>query len=107
MHKKLEWCKPKIDTIQNALFEKGELHNEKIENEDHASDIESDSFFNLLAANPNDEYFTAELYDESFRESDDVRDIAFSGFGWNDDQESSINDASLHSATEFGGHETT
>ncbi|KAL8530470.1 hypothetical protein ACS0TY_007492 [Phlomoides rotata] len=107
MRKKLERCKPKIDTIQNALngqflFEEGELHNEKIENEDHASDIESDSFFNLLTANPKDESFTAELYDESFRESDDVRDIAFSGVGWNDDQESSINDASLHSATEFG-----
>ncbi|KAK6164628.1 hypothetical protein DH2020_001492 [Rehmannia glutinosa] len=107
MRKKLERCKLKIDTIQNVLngqFLLGEeLSKEKTENEDHASDTGSDSFFNLLSGKPKDESFNAELYDEStFRESDDARDIAFSGVGWNDDRESSINEASLHSATEFG-----
>lgn len=108
MRKKLERCKLKIDTIQNVLngqflLGEGELPKEKIENEDHASDIESDSFFDLLTSKQKDEPFNAELYDEStFRESDDARDISFSGVGWNDDQESSINEPSLHSATEFG-----
>lgn len=107
MRKKLERCKLKIDTIENVLngqFLFGEeLPKEKIEDEDHASDTESDSFFNLLTLKPNDESFSSEVYDAStFRESDDARDIAFSGLGWNDDRDSSINDASLHSATEFG-----
>ncbi|KAI3449688.1 hypothetical protein Pfo_006353 [Paulownia fortunei] len=108
MRKKLERCKLKIDTIQNVLngqflLGEGELSKEKTDNEGHASDTESDSFFNLLTGKPKDESFNAELYDEStFRESDDARDIAFSGVGWNDDRESSINEASLHSATEFG-----
>lgn len=107
MRKKLERCKLKIDTIENVLngqFLFGEeLPKEKIEDEDHASDTESDSFFNLLTSKPNDESFSSEVYDAStFRESDDARDIAFSGLGWNDDRDSSINDASLHSATEFG-----
>ncbi|KAL1539718.1 protein SPIRRIG-like isoform X1 [Salvia divinorum] len=107
MRKKLERCKLKIDTVENVLNGKfllgEELSKEKIEDEDHASDTESDSFFNLLASKPNDESFSSELYDAStFRESEDARDIAFSGVGWNDDRESSINEASLHSATEFG-----
>ncbi|XP_042006843.1 protein SPIRRIG-like isoform X1 [Salvia splendens] len=108
MRKKLERCKLKIDTIENVLnaqflLEEGELSKEKIEDGDHASDTESDSFLRLLTAKPNDESFSSELYDAStFRESEDARDIAFSGVGWNDDRDSSINEASLHSATEFG-----
>ncbi|PIN18448.1 hypothetical protein CDL12_08885 [Handroanthus impetiginosus] len=108
MRKKLERCKLKIETIQNVLngqflLEEGELSKEKTQIEGNASDTESDSFFNLLTGKPKDESFGAELYEEStFRESDDARDISFSGVAWNDDRESSINEASLHSATEFG-----
>ncbi|KAG8389297.1 hypothetical protein BUALT_Bualt02G0214700 [Buddleja alternifolia] len=108
MRKKLERCKLKVDTIQNVLngqhdLGEGELSKEKIENNLHASDAESYSFFNLLTDKPKDEFFNADLYDGStFKESDDAQDIAFSGVGWNDDQDSSINEASLHSATESG-----
>ncbi|KAL0419845.1 UNVERIFIED_CONTAM: protein SPIRRIG [Sesamum radiatum] len=68
-----------------------------------SKDIGIRCLFNILTGKSKDESFNAELYDEStFKESDDARDIAFSGVGWNDDRESSINEASLHSATEFG-----
>ncbi|KAL0295031.1 UNVERIFIED_CONTAM: protein SPIRRIG, partial [Sesamum calycinum] len=108
MRKKLERCKLKIDSIQNILdgqlmLGEGELPKEKAENQDHISETGSDVFFNILTGKSKDESFNAELYDAStFKESDDARDIAFSGVGWNDDRESSINEASLHSATEFG-----
>ncbi|KAL7151485.1 hypothetical protein ABFS83_04G034300 [Erythranthe nasuta] len=104
MRKKLERSKLKIDTIQNVLngeflLGEGEPSKEKTEN---ASNIESDPFFNLLTGKGKDESFNVELYDEStFRESDDARDIAFSGVGWNDDEDS-INEPSLHSAMDFG-----
>ncbi|KAL6500529.1 hypothetical protein OROHE_025895 [Orobanche hederae] len=107
MRKKLERCKLKIDTIQSVLdghfLLAEELSKEKTESENNASDTGSDSYFNLLTGKTKDESFGADLYDEStIRESDDARDISFSGVGWNDDRESSVNDASLHSATEFG-----
>ncbi|CAA0828066.1 Unknown protein [Striga hermonthica] len=109
MRKKLERCKLKIDTIQTVpdghfLLGESDLSKEKTENEDDpACDGESDGFFNFLTAKPKDESFSGELFDEStIRESDDARDVAFSGVGWNDDRESSINEASLYSATEFG-----
>lgn len=104
MRKKLERCKLKIDTIQNVLngqFELGELElsKDKTENDPSASDVESDSFFNVLTDNANNDSFDGELYDESiFKESDDVRDVASSR---NDDHGSSIFDASLQSAAEF------
>ncbi|KAM7521637.1 hypothetical protein LguiA_011539 [Lonicera macranthoides] len=107
MRKKLERSKLKIDTIQNVLdgqFELGELElsKERTENDLSGSDAESDSFYNLL--NDTQDSFGSELYDESmYKESDDTRDIAArSRTGWIDDQNSSINEASLHSATEFG-----
>ncbi|KAK4418318.1 protein SPIRRIG [Sesamum alatum] len=108
MRKKLERCKLKIDSIQNILdgqllLGEAELPKEKTENHDHISETGSDVFYNILTGKSKDESFNAELYDEStFKESDDAQDIAFSGVGWNDDRESSINEASLHSATEFG-----
>ncbi|CAK9143767.1 unnamed protein product [Ilex paraguariensis] len=106
--KKLDRCKLKIDTIQNVLngdFELGEigLLKEKNENDLGASDAESDYFYNLLTENAKQDSFDGELYDETiFKESDDVQDAASSRTGWNDDRDSSINDASLHSAAEFG-----
>uniref|UniRef100_A0A5B6ZA74 Putative BEACH domain-containing protein lvsA n=1 Tax=Davidia involucrata TaxID=16924 RepID=A0A5B6ZA74_DAVIN len=108
MRKKLERCKLKIDTIQNVLngqFELGEveLSKEKSDNDLNASDAESDSFFHLLTDNAKQDSFDSELYDESiFKESDDVRDLSSSRAGWNDDRSSSLNEASLHSALEFG-----
>ncbi|KAL3644910.1 hypothetical protein CASFOL_010090 [Castilleja foliolosa] len=107
MRKKVERCKLKVDSIQSVLdghflsVEK-EMSREKTENEDNDSDSE-DPFFKLLSSKPKDEAFNGELYDAStFRESDDAQDVAFSGVGWNDDRESSINEESLHSATDFG-----
>ncbi|KZV32196.1 BEACH domain-containing protein lvsA [Dorcoceras hygrometricum] len=108
MRKKLERCKLKINTIQNVLngqFElgEGELSKEKIDDDHLGSDNESDSFFNLLADKSKNESLDTELYDEpTLKESDDVRDIAFTGIGWNDDRESSINEGSLYSAVELG-----
>ncbi|XP_073051672.1 protein SPIRRIG isoform X2 [Primulina eburnea] len=108
MRKKLHRSKLKINTIQNVLngqfdLGEGELSKEKTDDEHHGSDTESDSFFNLLADKSKNESFDSELYDEpTLKESDDVRDIAFTGIGWNDDQESSINEGSLYSALELG-----
>lgn len=108
MRKKLERCKLKIDTIQNVLngqFQLGaiELSREKHENDFDASDAESDSYFNLLTGNINQNSVSGELYDGSvFTKADDGRDVASSSAGWNDDHASSINEASLYSATEYG-----
>ncbi|KAL3849903.1 hypothetical protein ACJIZ3_011785 [Penstemon smallii] len=108
MRKKLERCKLKTDTIENILNGQievgaGDISKEKIDTGHNASDTDSDIFFNLLPDNPKDD-FTAEAYDEStFTESFDAAgDIALSGVGWNDDRDSSINEASLYSAADFG-----
>ncbi|XAR61158.1 hypothetical protein NMG60_11034785 [Bertholletia excelsa] len=113
MRKKLERCKLKIDTIQNVLngqFELGELEllKEKNENDFGASDAESESFFNVLNDDIKQDSFDDELYDGSIlKKSDDVRDVSSGRTGWNDDHASSINEASLHSATEFGVKSTS
>ncbi|KAL3531297.1 hypothetical protein ACH5RR_010619 [Cinchona calisaya] len=107
MRKKLEKCKLKIDTIQNVLhgqFELGdlELSKERTENELNASD-ESELFFNLLSDNAKQDSFDGELYDESsLKEPGDAKDVASSRAEWHDDRESSINETSVYSATEFG-----
>ena len=105
MRKKLERSKLKIDTIQNVLdgqFESVEIELSKEKNENgFGSDSDSDSYFHLLDSGVkqvDDKY-----YDESFfKESDDIKDVASARSGWNDDRASSINEASLHSALEFG-----
>ncbi|CAA2979330.1 SPIRRIG isoform X1 [Olea europaea subsp. europaea] len=108
MRKKLERCKLKIDSIENILngqFElgEGELFKEKTENELNASDTDFDPIFNHLNDKTKEDSFNAVLYDESIsKEFDDAQDVAFNGVGWNDDRDSSINEASLHSAAEFG-----
>lgn len=99
MRKKLERCKLKIDTIQNVLngqFEFGEAEVSKGKNENglDASDTESGSFFRLLTDGVKQPSSDGELYEGAyFKESDDVKDVTSA---------SSINDASLHSALEFG-----
>ncbi|XP_010556770.1 PREDICTED: protein SPIRRIG isoform X2 [Tarenaya hassleriana] len=98
MRKKLERCKLKIDSIQNVLdgkLELGEVELPKAKTEDGViiSDTDSEPAFQLT-----------ELYDESFvKESDDFKDVASASNGWNDDRASSTNEASLHSALDFGG----
>ncbi|PQM40029.1 protein SPIRRIG [Prunus yedoensis var. nudiflora] len=89
MRKKFERSKLKIDTIQNVLdgqFEVGaaELSKEKNENDLDASDNDSESFFQLLTDSAKQNGLDGELNE------------------WNDDRASSINEASLHSALEFG-----
>ncbi|VFQ80423.1 unnamed protein product [Cuscuta campestris] len=105
--KKLERRKLKVETIQNVLngqFELGELElsKEKTEADLNTSDTESDYFFNLLTDNPQQDTFGCDLYDESvFKETDEFKDAASSKAGWND-HDSSVNEASLGSAAEFG-----
>ncbi|KAG2260444.1 hypothetical protein Bca52824_079738 [Brassica carinata] len=102
MRKKLERCKLKIDSMHNVLdgkLELGEIELPKAKNEDGPviSDTVSDPAFLL-----------SELYDESFlKESDDFKDVASARNGWNDDRASSTNEASLHSALDFGGKSST
>ncbi|CAA2996784.1 BEACH domain-containing protein lvsA [Olea europaea subsp. europaea] len=108
MRKKLERCKLKIDSIENIVngqFElgEGELFEEKTENDLNESDTNFDPIFNHLNDKTNEDSFNAELYDELIlKESDEAKDVALNGLGWNDDRDSSINEASLHSAAEFG-----
>lgn len=106
MRKKLERCKLKIDTIQNVLDGQSEtieveLFREKNENGFEESDTDSDSYFNLLDSHV--KQIDEKYYDEPFfKEPDDLKDVASARSGWNDDRASSINEASLHSALEFG-----
>ncbi|KAF4376456.1 hypothetical protein G4B88_017192 [Cannabis sativa] len=109
MRKKLERCKLKIDSIQNVLdgqFEFGdeEQSKTKAENGPNTSDTDSESFFHFFSDATKQNDLGDELYDESvYKEPDNVRDASSVKNGWNDDRASSVNDASLHSALEFGG----
>lgn len=108
MRKKLERCKLKIDTIQNVLdgqFELGEveLPKTKTENGPDTSDTGSESFFQLLADEVKQSDLDGELYDDSlFKDASNVNNAASIRSGGIDDRASSINEASLHSALEFG-----
>ncbi|GAV84359.1 WD40 domain-containing protein/Beach domain-containing protein [Cephalotus follicularis] len=108
MRKKLECCKLRIYSIQNVLdgqFEivQGELSKAKKEDA-YTSDTEADSISPPLTDGEKQNSAYSELYDESsyYKESDDVKDVVSIKNGWND-RASSINDASLHSALDFGG----
>ncbi|KAL4341446.1 hypothetical protein GQ457_08G021180 [Hibiscus cannabinus] len=100
MRKKLECCKVKINSIQNVLdghLELGEVEIPKVKYEDgpDVPDSDSKAIFDLL----ND----IELYDESlFKGPDDVKDVTSVKYSWNDDKASSVTEASLHSALEYG-----
>ncbi|KAJ4958566.1 hypothetical protein NE237_025677 [Protea cynaroides] len=105
MRKKLERCKLKIDTIRNVLsdqFELGEAELSKGKNKNNldASETDSESLFHLFSHG-----FDGGVDNESFfKETDEVKegDAASGRVGWNDDHSSSINEASLHSALEYG-----
>ncbi|KAE8668827.1 WD repeat and FYVE domain-containing protein 3-like isoform X2 [Hibiscus syriacus] len=109
MRKKLERCKLKIDSVQNVLdwqLELGKTGFSKVKHEGSpdVSDSDSEVIFNLLNESVEQNGVDSELYDESlYKESDDVKDVTSVRDGWNDDRASSVNEASLHSALEFGG----
>ncbi|GLT77089.1 hypothetical protein SLA2020_487070 [Shorea laevis] len=109
MRKKLERCKIRIDGIQNVLdgqLELGEteLSKAKIEGGPDISDSGSDTLFNFFSDTAKQNGVDVELYDGSlFKESEDVKDVTSVKNDWNDDRTSSVNEASLHSALEFGG----
>ncbi|KAF6172754.1 hypothetical protein GIB67_000812 [Kingdonia uniflora] len=106
MRKKLEPCKLKIDTIQNVFNGQGEIRETELsigrdKNSLEASETESSPFFHLLI----DGAKCGGEYNESFfLDADDVKDgdTASGKIQWNDGRDSSINEASLHSALEFG-----
>ncbi|XP_050935853.1 protein SPIRRIG [Cucumis melo] len=105
MRKKLERSKLKIDTIQNALDGKFELKEAELIKGGNGLDTsdDSESYFHLLNDNAKQNDSDSDLFEEPmFHESDDVRDEASVKNGWNDDRASSANDASLHSALEYG-----
>lgn len=108
MRKKLERCKLKIESINNVLdadldFVESELSKAKNVGAPDASDSDSESIFHNLTGRAKHESAGNELYDKSFlNQSDDFQDTASAKNGWNDDRASSINDASLHSAIEYG-----
>ncbi|KAH1067050.1 hypothetical protein J1N35_032037 [Gossypium stocksii] len=91
-----------IFPILSNVFLKGQLELSetelsKVKNEDgpDVSASGSKAIFNLLNE--------IELYDESLYEgSDDVKDVTSVKNGWNDDEASSVTEASLHSALEYG-----
>ncbi|KAL5988692.1 hypothetical protein ACLOJK_026792 [Asimina triloba] len=111
MRKKLERYKLKIDTIQNVLnkpFELGEAIPAKDRNDNGLGvpETDSDAFFHLLSdAVKQKDFHGGEVDESSFREADDFKDAdsASAVPGWNDDQCSSLNETSLHSAQ---GYET-
>ncbi|XP_050237389.1 protein SPIRRIG [Mercurialis annua] len=106
MRKKLERCKLRIDTIQNVLsgqFELGDVElSKKHEDGPDASDTDSELFFNLLTDNVEQNGDDHEMYGEFFKQPGDAKGVASAKSGWNDDKASSVNEASLHSALEFG-----
>ncbi|XVE73056.1 hypothetical protein DITRI_Ditri11bG0087300 [Diplodiscus trichospermus] len=109
MRKKLERCKLRIDSIQNVLVGQLELDDtelSKVKHEDgpDVSDSDSDAIFDLLNDSVKQNGVDSELYDESlYKEPDEVKDVTSVRNGWNDDKASSVNEASLHSALEYGG----
>ncbi|KVI12402.1 Armadillo-type fold [Cynara cardunculus var. scolymus] len=105
MRKKIERCKLKADTIETILsgeFEGGELYIEKNEVDSSNCGCESGPFSNLLPYVGKQESDDEEVFGDSmFKESDGVKDVSSSRVGWNDDKDSSIFEASIHSAATF------
>ncbi|MFS7930711.1 putative BEACH domain, lysosomal-trafficking regulator, BEACH domain superfamily [Helianthus anomalus] len=87
MRKKIEWCKLKVDMIESILNVEFQGR-EKNEHDLMNSDSGSGSFLKVLP------------FDELYDDRDDVKDGGSGQVGWND-KDSSIFDASIHSAAEF------
>lgn len=116
MRKKLERLKVKVDTIGNALqnFQEDRIFPaEKTGFGMDMSDPDYDSFFHLLSAggaNQKQLSYTGREEEECFYdEAEEFKDgdLISAPVGWSDDQHSSANDASLHSALETGGKSST
>ncbi|KAI3787780.1 hypothetical protein L2E82_00205 [Cichorium intybus] len=111
MRKKLERCKLKADTVQSILNGKFEFEEPSKEITDHdvaRFDPDSGSFSNLLSNDEKQESYSDDMYEDSvFKESEGVKDETSIRVGWNNDQDSSINDESLHSAAEFSMKSST
>ncbi|XP_068635132.1 protein SPIRRIG-like [Aristolochia californica] len=107
MRKKLERCTLKIDTIQSILSKQFDWVNSELVNEKNESNPEtcSGSFLHLLAdASKQNSFDGPEFDDSSFQEAEGFKDgdSTSARIGLNDDRCSSVNEASLHSALEFG-----
>ncbi|KAG5250553.1 BEACH domain-containing protein [Salix suchowensis] len=105
MRKKLEHCKLRVDTVQNVLdgqFKLGEADMSKGKYEVGPGASDTESFFHLLTDGSKQNGMDGEMYGEFFEESYDMKGADSARSGWNDDQASSMNEASLHSALEFG-----
>ncbi|KAM0936615.1 putative transcription factor WD40-like family [Dioscorea sansibarensis] len=111
MRKKLERCKLKVDIIQNVFsrgvdLENTKLKKEKLENGSGNSGSDSESGFNLFLDGANRKSLEhGEDEEESyFKDADELKAEGSESahIGWNDDQCSSMNEPSLHSAMDFG-----
>ncbi|GAB2248593.1 hypothetical protein Droror1_Dr00008475 [Drosera rotundifolia] len=106
MRKKLERCILKINSICNVLESEFALEADSDRPKDGNGLILSDSGsdpFSSLIDGVNQQSTEQELYEESsLRGSDDARDLSFSRNGLQDDRASSVTEASLHSAVDFG-----
>lgn len=111
MRKKLERCKLRIDTIQNVLNGEFELEVElakgKHEDGPDASDTDSELFFNLATGSSKQNGVDDEMYSEFFKVPNNAKGVSSVKSGCIDDRASSMNDASLHSALEFGVKSST
>ncbi|KAH1108454.1 hypothetical protein J1N35_012222 [Gossypium stocksii] len=107
MRKKLERCKLRINSIQNVLdgqLELAEAELSKGKHEDGPYDSDSEAIFNPLDDSSKQNGVDTELYDEPlYKEAGDAKDVTSVRNDWIDDIASSVNEASLHSAVEFGG----
>ncbi|KAG9451771.1 hypothetical protein H6P81_004675 [Aristolochia fimbriata] len=107
MRKKLERCTLRIDTIQIILSKQFDLvFSEAIdEKNENLSEMRNGSFLHLLADGSKQNSFDGpEFDDSSFQEAEDFKDgdSTSARIGLNDDRGSSVNEASLHSALEYG-----
>ncbi|KAF3785698.1 SPIRRIG protein [Nymphaea thermarum] len=105
MRKKLERCKLRIETIDDILNKFQDSREEGLtkENDDYPVESESnpDSLFRILSGDAQEKCFNGMDYDDSFfKEAEEFNDGGSSSaqIGWNDDQCSSKNEQSLHSA---------
>ncbi|CAN6462940.1 unnamed protein product [Victoria cruziana] len=108
MRKKLERCKLRIETIDDIL-NKFEDSSDGLTKANDGFPVEAesnpDSFFHILSGDVQEKGFNGvDDYDDSFfKEAVEFNDGGSSAqIGWNDDQCSSMNEQSLHSALEPG-----
>lgn len=108
MRKKLERCKLRVDSIQSVLYKGFECEedkrdgNEKFEKSLGISGSDTDSYLNTLYEYG--DYSDLSLHDANGFITESSKSAQLE---WNDDQASSINDQSLHSAQDFGARSSS